>query len=630
MATTSARWTMGILVAGTLLAGAAGTLLRAGGTGRAAVPAQGARDRAAALVAEVFKQDLESADDADALTRLANTLLQQAKDVKDDAALRYVLLANARDLAAKAGDVTLAFVAADELGKSFDVNPLSQKADALTLAVGATASADAARTLADTALPLITEALEADNYDAARALGRVVSEAARKAKNAALVEEAGRRNEEIQSVEKGFARLQTFVNRLKRDPTDADANAELGKYYGFLKRNWNKALPLLAKGSDKALADLARRDLAAPADAHVRLALADAWWDRAAAEKEPARVALQARAAYWYDRAVGQLAGLYRTKAQKRAEVVFDKLRGNVSAVPAGPIGELKKFEGHTDEIKGVAFSPDGRLGVSGGRDESVRVWDLVAGKEGRLLRGHTKQVWDVAFHPNGRQVFSASWDRTVRLWDVKTGNEVKRYEHRIDVNGVAPSRDGGTFLSASDDHNAYLWNTATGEEVRRYPGHTNFVYAVAFAPDGRHVATGGVDKTVRVFELNTAQQTRLFEGHNNSVTRVAFSPDSRYVFSAGDNAVHQWEIASGKEVRRFEGHSGLVPAMALSPDGRRLVTGGDDRTIRVWDVATGKELQKLQGHTDTVSCVAISHDGHRLLSGSLDRTVRLWGLPVR
>lgn len=606
-------------------------IVGAGDAGRTPVPGQAAQEKALALVLEVFQDDLK-APSPDARAKLAAALLQQGREAKDDSVLRYVLFREARDLAARAGDAPLAFVAVEELSRRYDVNALALKAEALTLASQETTNPDAAKAIVDLSLPLLKEALDADQYDAARALGQAAEQAASRAKSKELVEEVRRRNEEVRAVEKGFARLQTFVERLKKNPDEPEANLELGKYYGFFKRNWDKALPLLAKGGDETLRQLARRDLAGPKDAHDRLALADAWWERAAAEQDPAKLALQARAATWYDRALGQVAGLNRTKALKRFERVNERLRGLAapSSLAAGPVGEIKKFEGHTDEIKGVAFSPDGRYGVSGGLDQTVRVWDLAAGKEERVLRGHTKQVWDVAFLPNNRQVLSTSWDTTARLWDVKNGNEIRRYNHRLDVNGLAVARDGNTFLTGNDDHHVYLWDAHTGAELRRYPGHTNFVYAVAFSPDGRLIASGGVDKTVRVFERNTGQQIAVFDGHNNSVTEVAFTPDGRYVLSAGDGVIHQWEIATGKESRRFQGHSGLVPAMALSPDGRRLVTGGDDRTLRLWDVATGKELHKLEGHTDTVTSVAFSADGRRVLSGSLDRTVRLWGLPVR
>jgi len=72
------------------------------------------------------------------------------------------------------------------------------------------------------------------------------------------------------------------------------------------------------------------------------------------------------------------------------------------------------------------------------------------------------------------------------------------------------------------------------------------------------------------------------------------------------------------------------VLALALSPDGRRLLTGHQDRMVRLWDVATGKELQRFEGHTGAVQCVAFSTDGGRAVSGGSDNTVRVWGLPVR
>jgi len=595
-----------------------------------AVPPEKAQAKARELIFDIFKDDLQNAKEPEAKTKLATYLIGQGKESRDDLTNRYVLYIEATALAAAAGDAPLALSALDELARDFDVDLWQLKTVALSAAAANSPTKEVSKAQVELLLPMIADAVEADNYEVAVALGKIAAVAAVKSKAVAMVTRVQKRNDEVAAVQKGFARLQAFIDRLKDNPKDSEANLELGKYFALFKGRWEKALPLLAMGDDEALRTLARQDLSKPQAAKDQLALADGWWDLAAKEKDPAQLALQRRAMHWYEQAIGGLAGLNRTKAAKRIELTSARAAGVAADVASGPVGELKKLEGHAEEVKSVAFSLDGRWAASGGIDQTARIWDLTTGKEDKILRGHSKQIWAVGFHPNGRQVFTASWDATARLWDMKSGTEVKRFSHRLDLNGLALSRDGGTLMTGSDDHNVYLWNTATGEEIRSIPGHTGFVYAVAFAPDGRHLASGSVDKSVRVVDLNTGQLVKLFEGHASAVTNVAFSPDSRYVFASGDSFVRQWEIATGKEFRRYEGHTGLVIGMALSADGRRLLTGGDDKTVRLWDTNSGKELYKCTGHTDPVTCVAFSSDGRRALSGSLDRTVRLWGLPAR
>ena len=597
------------------------------------IPSKEAQAKARALIQEIFKDDLAQASDSKdgaAKSKLASVFLQQGRESKDkeEAANRYMLFQMAADLAAQAGDAPLALTAVEELARSFPVNGLELKVTVLQAAGKHTESKEANKALVDLILPMIADAADADDYEVALKLSQVALDAAKKSKNLPLVTAVQKRDQEVRAVQKSFAHLKPFVERLKKDPKDAEANLELGKYFGLLKGNWKKALPLLALGSDETLGRQARADFAGAKDAKGQLSLADGWWNLAEKQKDPAKLNLQLRAKVWYEKAVLNLAGLNRTKALRRLEQINARLEGVGVPGTQGPIGELKKFEGHTDEIKGVAISVDGRYAASGGLDQTVRVWNLATGKEEQVLRGHTMQVWSVVFHPNNRQVLSASWDATVRLWDIKSGMENKKITHPKDVNGVAITRDGSKILSGCDNQNAFLWNASTGDEIRRYGGFKDYVYAVAFAPDSRHIACGSNDRSLRVFDMKTGQPVKIWEGLDDPVLAVAFSPDSRYVFSSGSKAIQQFEISSGKEVRRFEGHTSRALGMALSVDGRRLVTGGDDGTVRLWDVASGKQVHLFKGHTAAVNAVAISTDGRHAVSAGLDKTVRLWGLP--
>ncbi len=632
---TGRRW---LMVLGLVIAGSSMAVLsqerqpgKTESDKRLPIPTANDQSKAQTLVREIFAKDLAAARESTAKTKLAAIFAQQGRDLREEPTYRYVLLSEAVDLAADAGDASQALVLVDDLARFYRVPGFERKAQALKRVSEAGGNAQAQQTLIDIILPLWSDAVDADQYAAAKIFSEVAETSAAKAKSDLLIQEIRRKKAELAEVEKGFRSLEVYRERLKQNPNDREANLKLGIYHGFLKRQWPKALPFLANGSDSDLAKLAQSDLINPKEARDQLELADSWWMFAQTSKESSQPALQQRAGYWYEKAVTHLTGLHRTKALKRIEKMQESLAGtSAPTTNVGPAGLIQKLEGHAEEVKSVAISSDGRYGASAGVDQTVRIWDLVTNKEEKVLRGHSKQVWGVAFLPTQRQLLSVSWDASARLWDLREGMETRRFPHRLDLNGVAVSRDGTTFLTASDDHNVYLWNTATGEEIRRFPGHSNFVYSVAFAPNGLHFASGGVDKTVRIFDVSSGQLVRTMDSQASTVTHVLFTPDGRFVLSAGDNAIHVWDAATGKEAKKFEGHRGNIPAIAISHDGRRLITGGDDRFIRVWDFLSGKEIAKLEGHTDTITCLAISPDGRRLLSGSVDRTIRHWNLPAR
>jgi serine/threonine-protein kinase len=281
-----------------------------------------------------------------------------------------------------------------------------------------------------------------------------------------------------------------------------------------------------------------------------------------------------------------------------------------------------------------VAFSPDGRLAVSGGSRGIVELWEVATGKTLQQCVGHPQTVRCVAFSPDGKLIASGSDDGTLRLWTAADGRAEKVIERLGPIYSVVFSADGMRILAGGLRTEAYVLDVTTGSLLRRFPGHPRAVNGVAFSPDGRWALTGSgqfldKDNALRLWELSTDKEARLFEGHTSPVTCVAFSPDSRSALSASsDETIRLWDIPSGKALRRLRGHKGKVFSAAFSPDGRRVLSGGLDRTVRLWDIATGSAIETFTRHQGAVHAVAISPHGRRALSASETDGVRLWRLP--
>lgn len=284
---------------------------------KTAVPEAAALKDAEKLIKDLFKDDYAKRAVADRML-LAKKLLEQSESTKDDPASRYVLLRESNSVAGAAGDVATAMKAADLMGQTFKIDALAFKTDTLqTLAKNAKSQDDLAQ-IATAYLKLSKEATDVDDFSAADKAAAAAGAQAKKGQNLLLINRAMARVKEIAELKGKHDKVRKMKDALAANPEDPAANLEVGQYECFTKGNWAVGLPLLAKGSDAAIKDLAARDLAGTSGPADQAQIGDGWWDLAEKRPPAGREHLRRRSASWYEKAVGKLTGLSLTKTEKR------------------------------------------------------------------------------------------------------------------------------------------------------------------------------------------------------------------------------------------------------------------------------------------------------------------------
>jgi WD40 repeat protein len=295
--------------------------------------------------------------------------------------------------------------------------------------------------------------------------------------------------------------------------------------------------------------------------------------------------------------------------------------------------GHVRLYDAHTNRlvraldegtpVKAVAFSPDGRLLVAGGRNGMAGLWEVSSGDRLRTLRNGFTSVQSASFSPDGSRVLTAG-GRHVREWEARSGARIFAVRHPSPVQRASFSADGRLVLTVGGDRTARLWSAADGRLLHQF-GQRSTVTSAALSPGEELLATGGADGSVRVWDVRAGRLLRVLLGHVGPVASVEFSPRGLLVTASSDGTGRVWRPRTGDVVAILVGHTNPIRDAEFSPDGYSIVTASSDRTARVWKPTAGNLRVVLAGHTDTVRGASFSPNGRRVLTWSDDGTARVW-----
>ncbi len=297
--------------------------------------------------------------------------------------------------------------------------------------------------------------------------------------------------------------------------------------------------------------------------------------------------------------------------------------------LPEGAIKRLGTIRfRHGGKIESVAYSPDGTRIVTGGADCKVKIWDRKTGKELVSFDGHSDDVHFVTFTPDGKYVISSSGgftsgqrprDPCTLKWEANTGKKVLRFpgnKWNLAMAALALSPDGKK-LAACISPELYIFDVDTGQFLHTYPAADGIVLKVQFSPDGRNLAMLGMGQGVSLLEVLTGKVIWKNEQLMGDMTTwepaasgLAFAPDGQRIAAriAPDQRtsfvgpIRLLDANSGAELSRFD-KDGSGP-ICFGDDGKTMLT-----TSATWDLETGRQLSStLRG--GRVYEIALSPDG--------------------
>jgi WD40 repeat protein len=296
-------------------------------------------------------------------------------------------------------------------------------------------------------------------------------------------------------------------------------------------------------------------------------------------------------------------------------------------AAPDYPAVLQAIFAGHTEKVRCVAIGANGKFVASGGDDRTARLWDTKTGKERHVLR-QEGDVYAVAFSADGKKLVTGNSQNLVVLWDVETG------ERRATLRGIREPIDQVAFdgdaktVAAAGGECGILWDAEKVTQKITFNGR------FAPSPDGTMLALCRVHGSIDLWDVATDKPKIALEGHQGGAFALAFAPDGKTLASggygggmqggSGDKSIKLWEVATGKKLATLVGHSKGIYSLTFAPDGKTLVAADFNGSMKLWDLNQGTvkaTLEKVKRGGELrgmpIGCWAIASDLKHCAAGT-------------
>ncbi|SBT70834.1 coatomer subunit beta, putative [Plasmodium malariae] len=253
-----------------------------------------------------------------------------------------------------------------------------------------------------------------------------------------------------------------------------------------------------------------------------------------------------------------------------------------------------------------------------------------------KKLNSRIGKVKCVDIHETETWILAALYNGKLVIFDYANQNTIKNVEVTAFPLRCAKFIEKKQWIiCAGDDMTLRVYNYNTFEKVKSFEDHTDYIRYIEVHQTLPYILTSADDMTIKLYDYeNNFEKLCSFENHIHYVMMCKFNPKDTYIFASAslDKTIKIWGVQNNTPVVTkphftLTGHTKGVNCIDYSSSGETsyIISGSDDKTIRIWDYHTKQCIQVLTGHTQNVSCLIYYSNLPIIISSSEDCNVKIW-----
>ena len=276
------------------------------------------------------------------------------------------------------------------------------------------------------------------------------------------------------------------------------------------------------------------------------------------------------------------------------------------------------KLSGHSKEVLHISKIDDNTI-VSCSEDAKIIIWDLKTYKPKNILSGHNGRVNKVIFSKEKNQLISCSSDNTIKIWNISTGENISTINaHKNNVTSLILIKEN-KLISCGWDAKIKLWNLINNKEIFFISTNMRTIGSLVLLNDEKFCCA--VYDNIFIFSLNNKSLLNKLVGHKEGINCITTDKKNKLVSGGDDKTIRVWNIDNGICEQIIKGHSDSVYCLIVLKNGN-ICSGSEDKTIIIWE--NGKEKEVINEIYYTPRCLLELNDD-TIVSGGFDNAIKIW-----